>query len=193
MIFWSSWRLKMVVSERQHWPAGGAEAAGHQARTVSSMWLCDCEFFYCCETLTCSCEIYDCGSCILVKSITSSYEICNYFMWLWFFCDSCDSCDCECDLIVNVLIVVKLWLCEIYDCGSCILVKSITNSYEICNYFMWLWFFCDSCDSCDCECDLIVNEVVAGAVWKRKEKKVRKEKVKKKSYAWRDKQFSTGR
>ena len=41
-------------------------------------------------------------------------------------------------------------------------------------------FFCDSCDSCDCECDLIVNEVVAGAVWKRKEKKVRKEKVKKK-------------
>ena len=27
---------------------------------------------------------------------------------------------------------------------------------------------------------MIVNEVVAGAVWKRKEKKVRKEKVKKK-------------
>ena len=29
---------------------------------------------------------------------------------------------------------------------------------------------------------MIVNEVVAGAVWKRKEKKVRKENVKKKSY-----------
>ena len=41
--------------------------------------------------------------------------------------------------------------------------------------------FFDSCDSYDCECDLIVNEVVAGAVWKRKEKKVRKKGKEKKA------------